>query len=207
MEVSSLNKFEKYELIIKLYKEGKTYREIARIAHVSIRDIKPAIKKYERSLKSKIKKAANNEAKPVNKISKSSRAYHLLLEGKTPVQIAIELNLGFEEARKYWTEFLKLQRMKKLYNLYVYNECHLDYVLKIYYFLLRNKIDFRNFENVLHVAYDVTKLYQTHANLKTEVEELKRQKNYWLNYDNLRLPTMRPLPPMRPMPWVRRGIY
>ncbi len=130
-----------------------------------------------------------------------------MLEGKTLVQVAIELNLGFEEARKYWTEFLKLQRMKKLYNLYVDNECHLDYVLKIYYFLLRNKIDFKNFENVLRVAYDVTKLYQTRSTLLAEVEKLKKHKNYWLNYDNLRIPPMRPLPPMKTLPWIRRNIY
>jgi transposase len=124
MEVPALNKFEKRDLVIKLHEEGKTYSEIAHIAHVSIRDIKPILKKYERKLQSEIKRR-DNEDKPVKKISKSSRAYQILLEGKTPVQ-AIELNLGFEETRKYWMEFLRLQRMKKLYNLYVDNECHLD---------------------------------------------------------------------------------
>jgi len=42
-----LNKFEKRDLVIKLHKEGKTYREIAHIAHISPRDIKLIIKKYE----------------------------------------------------------------------------------------------------------------------------------------------------------------
>ena len=99
------------------------------------------------------------------------------LKEKRRYKIAIELNLGFEEARKYWTESLRLQLMKKLYNLYVDNECHLDYVLKIYYFLLRNKIDFKNFENVLHVAYDVTKLDETRSTLLAEVEKLKQTRN------------------------------
>jgi DNA-binding CsgD family transcriptional regulator len=40
-----LNIWEKKELIIKLRKDGKTYREIAHIAGVSLRDIKPNIKK------------------------------------------------------------------------------------------------------------------------------------------------------------------
>jgi hypothetical protein len=39
-----LNKFEKRDLILKLLKEGKIYREICRIAHVSPRDIKPIAK-------------------------------------------------------------------------------------------------------------------------------------------------------------------
>jgi hypothetical protein len=74
--------------------------------------------------------------------------------------------------------------MKKFYNLYVDNECHLDYVLKIYYFLLRNKIDFKNFENVLHVTYDVTKLYETHSILLAEIEKLKQTKNNYQNFSS-----------------------
>ena len=43
-----LNKFEKRDLILRLLKEGKTYRDICRIAHVSPRDIKPIAKEYEK---------------------------------------------------------------------------------------------------------------------------------------------------------------
>jgi hypothetical protein len=48
-----LNKFEKQDLVIKLHNEWKTYSEIAHIAHVSLRDIKPILKKYERKLENK----------------------------------------------------------------------------------------------------------------------------------------------------------
>ena len=44
-----LNKFEKRDLVIKLHKEGKTYREIAHIAHISPRDIKLIIKNMSES--------------------------------------------------------------------------------------------------------------------------------------------------------------
>lgn len=119
--------------------EGKIYREIAQIAHASIKDIKPIIMKYERSLKSKIKN--DDTAEPVKKISKNSKAYELLLQGKSPVEIAIELNLPYKDLRKYWTEFLQLQKMKELYEIDVDNEYHLDYLFTIYYFLLRNQVD------------------------------------------------------------------
>jgi len=72
MEVPSLNKFDTRDLVIKLHNEGKTYKEIASIAHVSIRDIKPIIKKYERRLRSEIRTGEDNQAKPIKKISKSS---------------------------------------------------------------------------------------------------------------------------------------
>ena len=199
MEVPLLNKFEKRDLVIKLHKEGRTYSEIAHIAHVSVRDIKPILKKYERKLESETKRRVDNQAQPIKKISRSSRAYELLLQGKTPVEVAIELNLGFEEARKYWTEFLRLQGMKKLYNIYVYNECHLDYVLKIYYFLLRNNIDFKNFENVLNVAYDITKLYQTRSTLLAEIEKLKQTKNNYQNFSSQ--PVIEYIPNPGPTPY------
>ncbi|MGB9169299.1 MAG: hypothetical protein WCB31_10270 [Nitrososphaeraceae archaeon] len=48
METPSLDKFEKRHLV-KLHNEGKTYSKIASIAHISVRDIKPTLKKYEKS--------------------------------------------------------------------------------------------------------------------------------------------------------------
>ena len=51
-----LNKFEKRDLILRLLKEGKTYREICHIAHVSPRDIKPISKKYEQQKRLETKK-------------------------------------------------------------------------------------------------------------------------------------------------------
>lgn len=77
----------------------------------------------------------------------------------------------------------------------------MDLLLRVYYFLLRNKVELKDFEKVLHVAHDITNLYPTRSNLQAEVEQLKKQKNYWLNYENLPLPPIRPLPPMRTMPW------
>ena len=43
-----LNKFEKRDLILRLLKEGKTYREKCHIAHVAPRDIKPIAKELLR---------------------------------------------------------------------------------------------------------------------------------------------------------------
>jgi hypothetical protein len=74
--------------------------------------------------------------------------------------------------------------MDELYHLYVDNEYHLDYLLKIYYFLLRNQIDFKEIESVLHIAYDITKLYQTRSNLVIEIEQMKD--NYLLNQNTNR---------------------
>jgi hypothetical protein len=181
-----LNQQEKQELIIKLRKEeGKTYREIAHIARVSLRDIKPTLRKYERKLQTK--KVEENNQKTTKKLSKRIQAYNLFRNGKTTIQVCIDLRLDFEKVRKYWTEFLRLNNMKKLYNIYTENEFHLDYLFKINYFLLRNKIPIKDMENVLGIAYDTAQLYQIRSNLKAGIDKLKQTKNnYSLNQNNRR---------------------
>lgn len=197
-----LNKFEKEEKVKELHKQGKTIRQIAPEVHMSFRDISKLIKEYERKIKLEERKKDsgknnNDDKKPIKRILKSSKAYELFLKGKTPVQVAIELDICYEETRKYWTEFLRLQKMDELYHLYVDNEYHLNYLFKIYYFLLRNQVDFKNIENVLRIAYDITKLYQTRSNLKTEIEKLEQIKK---EYSFQILPPIQPLPKY-PSPW------
>ena len=48
----------------------------------------------------------------------SSKAYKLFSEGKTPVQVAITLNLGQPEVSKLYLEYWKLKRLHKLYSAY-----------------------------------------------------------------------------------------
>ena len=42
-----MNSEEKKNLVIKLHKEGKTQREIAQVAHMSVRDISKIIRKLD----------------------------------------------------------------------------------------------------------------------------------------------------------------
>ena len=192
-----LNKFEKIALVIRLLKDGKTYREICHIAHIAPRDIKSIKKKYEQQKRlENNKRKENNQSnqKTTKRLSKRIQAYNLFRNGKTPVQVCIDLRLDFEKVRKYWSEFLRLNNMKKLYNIYTENEFHLDYLFKIDYFLLRNNIPIKDMENVLGIAYDTAKLYQIHSNLKIEIEKLTQTKNnYSLNKNTNYLPQLLPL--------------
>ena len=185
-----LNKFEKEKKVIELHKQGKTIRQIAPEVHMAFRDISKIIKAYDKKMRLETKKEENNP--PNQKIKKppiSSRAFKLFLDGKTPVQVAIDLELDFQSVRKFWTEFLRLQNMTKLYNIYIENEFHLDYLLKIYYFMLRNNISIRDTENVLRNADNVINLNKIISNLKAEIEKLKQHKNtYSLNQNKPILP-------------------
>ena len=178
-----LNKFEKEKKVIEWYLEGKTYREISKL-HITFRDIKKIIKAYEKKVRLQNKKEENNQFSKIKKLSKSSQAYERFLKGKTPVEVAIELDLDFPKVRNYWTEFLRLQNMKELYNMYIENEFHLDPLFRIYYFMKRNNIPIRDMEDVLRAANDVINLNKMVSNLKAEIEQMKN--NYLLNQNTNR---------------------
>ena len=162
---------------------------------MSFRDISTLIKEYDKKIsKENKKRKENNQSnqKPEKKLSLSSRAFTLFLNGKTLVQVALDLNLDFQRVRRYWTEFLRLQNMKDLYNIYIDNEYRLDYLLHIYYFMIRNKIPKKDCEIVLRNADTVINLYNSISYLKSEFVTWQGVKN---RFDNAPL---EPLPKINP---------
>ncbi|MGA8842349.1 MAG: helix-turn-helix domain-containing protein [Nitrososphaeraceae archaeon] len=85
--------------IIRLLQEGKTYREISKILHVSPTQISAVRKKYEGS---------------TNEPSIQTRAYQMYLEEKRPIDVAIALGIGDEQTTKMWKEYLELTGHYKL---------------------------------------------------------------------------------------------
>jgi len=153
VEFQPLNKFEKHDLVIKLHSEGKTYREIAHIAHVSLRDIKPILKKYERKLETK--KENNPSNQKTKNPSISSRSLKLFSDSKKPAEVVIELDIPPEKVEKLWSQFLKLERMGECYDFF--QECQYDIptLLSINNFIKRNNIYGKDIANVLRTANDV----------------------------------------------------
>ena len=77
----ALTRQEKEKLVLELYSQGKTYRQIAEEARICPRDIKTILDKVVKGRESK------------ESISVSSQAYKLFLAGKSPIDVAIALNL------------------------------------------------------------------------------------------------------------------
>jgi DNA-directed RNA polymerase specialized sigma subunit len=94
--------------VIDLYfNQHKTYAEIAHVERISPRDIHAIIKEEE----------ARRQKHKQQEIS--SKAYKLFSEGKTPVEVAIILNLTEPEVTRLYREYLKLKRLHKLYCVYI----------------------------------------------------------------------------------------
>jgi hypothetical protein len=78
-----LTRQEREELVLDLYfNQNKKYSEIAKIARISPRDIKPIIDK------------ASQEKERQARKSLAVQAYELFFKGKTLLQVTIDLNLG-----------------------------------------------------------------------------------------------------------------
>jgi predicted HTH domain antitoxin len=92
-----LTREEREELVLDLYfNQNKTYSEIAKIARMSPRDIKPILDK------------AINEKERTQHKTTAVQAYELFFQGKTLLQVTIDLNLGQAQATAYYEEYLKL---------------------------------------------------------------------------------------------------
>src|ERR671918_2374928 len=87
-----MNKSQKEDLVLALAEKGETYREIARKAGVSPNTIKAVL----------------NRAGLDESTSTHSRAFELFSEGKTPLQVAITLNLEAEIAIQYHQQYYML---------------------------------------------------------------------------------------------------
>jgi transposase len=178
-----LNKFEKRDLVIKLHNEGHTYRDIAHMAHVSVRDIKPIIKKYEQQKRLENNKGKENNKEPTTKkLSLSSQAFTLFKEGKKLDEVKVLLDIPFKIAIRYWKQYLKSIRMYECFEFYEIFQNDLTTLLPISNFMKRNNVSDIDILNILREANDITNLNKTYYNLKTSIKDLEQRKMYLLSY-------------------------
>jgi hypothetical protein len=191
-----LNKFEKRDLILRLLKEGKIYREICHIAHVSPRDIKPIAKEYERKKRLETKKGEkkNQTKKP----SISSQAFILFKEGKQIDEVKILLDIPFKFAVRYWRQYLKSIRMFESFEFYQECQHDLPTLLSINNFINRNNVDGKDIANVLRQAKTIANLQLHLTIIKNEIERLKQTKSDY---------SLRPLQPLQPLGPLPRYYY
>lgn len=102
MTNTGLTRKEKEKLVVELYKQEKTYAQIAKEAHVSLRDIRPILNR-----------AGENQS-----LSNSSQAYRMFKEGSHPTDVAIALNLRQKQVEEYYREYWDLNGLYILNQLY-----------------------------------------------------------------------------------------
>ena len=70
----------------------------------------------------------SNNNKPANE--KATQAYKLFSEGKTPVEVAIQLGLSEKEATRYYIGYWRLKRIYGLYQIYQESKGNLSCIMR-----------------------------------------------------------------------------
>jgi transposase len=106
-----LTRQERERLVVDLYNQGKIYHEISKELRISPRDIGIILNKVvEEKTKASQEQQDNDKAEPYQEqeqrqLSLSAQAYKLFSDRKTPLEVAISLNLRESEATKFYREY------------------------------------------------------------------------------------------------------
>jgi transposase len=125
--MSIMTRKERERLVLELYyNQGKTIREIAKEARMSFRDIGAILNK---AVEEKTEASKEQEQQ---QLSLSAQAYRLFSEGKTPLEVAIALNLRESEATKSYKEYWELKQLHNLNIVYEELKGDIDPFLRLY---------------------------------------------------------------------------
>ena len=154
------------KLVLDLYNEGKTIKEIAKEAKMSFRDIGVVLKEVSK------------QEEQTHMQSISSQAYKLFSEGKTALQIAIALNLNDHEVTRLHTEYCNLVGLDGL------NEVYQELKGNIWPFVNLHRSVKAAGMNIQHVvkllsiaANDLSSVENRYELLKREADKLEEDKS------------------------------
>ena len=124
-----LDKKEKEQLVAKLYQEGKPIQEIAQQAHLSFGTIGKIVRR--------INGQDEDDRIDLKNKSTGTQAIYLFSIGKTPLEVAIQLNLSASEVHNMQEEFWALNQLHDLAFAYSEIKNFLPSFLKLYRSLKR----------------------------------------------------------------------
>jgi hypothetical protein len=169
-----LNRQDKQHLVIELYRQGKTIREIASVAHLSFSDIGSIIRKID---------GRDDVTKDIKNKSRETKALWLFSNGKKPIEVAVELDLTASEVHEMQEEFWALNDLHELALVYGEIKSYLPSFLKLFHCLKDHRmLDEKNISKFIRNAnYDLSDLENRVQCLSNEIINLEGQKRNSMN--------------------------
>jgi DNA-binding transcriptional MerR regulator len=163
-----MNREEREEYVVQLYKENNSIREIARLVHMSFRDIGVIINKA----KLQAERERGYVAEDAQPKSPESRAFKLFSEGKSPVEVAIALDEPGDRVRALYREYWELSDRYELAQ--IYDEARYDVrgLLRLHKIVKDLGLNEQDIHKVLELAK-----YDELQNLQWKVEYLRNEAN------------------------------
>jgi hypothetical protein len=164
-----LNRHQKKALVIQLYEQGKTRRQIAEVVHMGFKDIADVIRKH------------TGEDNSVNKPEKSkeARAFELFLQGKQSVEVAIELDMPADKVEELHIQYWRLSKLDNLEILYYEAEYSLSLLLRLHNILKDKRITKdKDISDLIEIANNgLPNLRAIFEGLLDQVTALENEKN------------------------------
>jgi transposase len=184
-----LTRHERERLVIDFYyNQGKTYREIAKEARISPRDIGIILNKVIEEKKTEGSKEEEQdnfdseknqtEAQQQQKhLSLSTQAYKLFSEGKTLLEVATALNLRESEATKFYKEYWNLKQLHKLNTVYEELKGDIQPFLRLYKLSKAKGMGVKQVVNLLTIANnDLPSIEKRFKSLRNDTNMLQFRK-------------------------------
>jgi hypothetical protein len=168
-----MTRAEKEEFVIRLYKENKSIREIAKLMHMSFRDIGQILNKFKKEAKRERGHTDEEEIENNEPKSKESQAFKLFSEGKTPVQAVVALDIPADVVQAMYREFWELTGMHRLNVIYEEKKDSLPSLLKLHDIVEEQRMNEDEVINVLKLANN------------NELGDLREKVEYFRNQINI----------------------
>jgi hypothetical protein len=174
-----LNKIEKESPVIELLYKGHNVQQVSKQAHVSFTDIA----KIRRKITGETEAAEATENENKEK-SLTSKGLGLLLDGKSPVEVTIALDLKTEEVIKLFNDFLSLQNMHRVAVVLKDYRKDLGLFLKWFYWINRYKINSKDLSLTIRYVSNRNFQLKQKEDLEKEIASLIEERDYLL--ENIR---------------------
>jgi uncharacterized protein YerC len=181
-----LTRQERERLVLELYNQGKTYREISKEARISPRDIGVILNKVMEEKTEGLKEEdnpnleKNQEQEEQQHLSPSAQAYKLFSEGKTPLEVSIALNLRDSEATTFCREYWRLRQLHNLSTVYEEIKDDITSFLKLYKLANAKGMGVQQVVDILAIANnDLPAIEERFKRLRNDVSMLQSQKRIY----------------------------
>jgi hypothetical protein len=167
-----LTKAEKESRVIELYEQDKTYREIAKEVHKSLGDISSIIRRHTGELKVE---AGNAEQREQGETI-DTQVFKLLEAGRTPVQVATDLDINSGEVTRLCKEWWKLKGLHQLNELYEEIGDDIFQFHRTYKYIKAEEYTPRQLIDAADHLDELTLLRSEREQLTQEIQNLESQK-------------------------------
>lgn len=176
-----LTRQEKERLVIDLYNQGKTIREVCRIMGKSSHDITPVTKMRRIRLLQNYDLADGEQSDVVlheqEIVIPNVKAYKLFDAEKSPLQVTAELNLPGPQVQQFYVEYLNMMRMYKLVTIYQETKDSMGYFLKLYRLGKEKGVTPEQIMKLVQMADSIHMLENKLQRMQSEISDISTRKS------------------------------